>query len=154
VNIFNTDQTNFDIYEQNNIAKITKKFNAGGPDFSDDQLRYNNGGTNPNGFNAHSPNQRFVIFDDVVSFVCDRGSDELLRYATYGLTSDAMGGQPVTEGDFGGGDQVVADDLDTCALSYDPGAATRQGLLQVEIGLTNDGETVELFGQVHVVNAP
>jgi MSHA biogenesis protein MshO len=157
INVFNTRQTDFNIYAKDNIAELTNVKNAG--DCNTNALKYQNDGETP-AFEAHSPNQRFFVFDDVVSFVCDTGTGELYRYSTYGLIKDP---QPLTESAFDSNTdvdrQLVADQLDTnqsdpCVLSYSPGAAKRQGVLQVEIALANDGETVELFGQVHVVNAP
>jgi len=149
INIFNTGQTNFDIYDSDNsgnpdnIAKITVT------DPGDDQLTYDNGGANTPAFNAHSPNQRFFIFDDVVSFVCDGGN--LLRFATYGLQSN----QPTSPSDFPDTTaSLVVDDLSSCQFNYDAGAATRQGLLKVELELKRNNETVELFHQIHVVNVP
>jgi len=142
INIFNTGQTNFDIYDQDNIAKIV------GKDAAANQLTYDNGGANTPAFNAHSPNQRFFVFDDVVSFVCD-GSD-LLRFSAYGLQS----GQPTSPGDFSTDSRLVIDDLTDCAFTYDPGAATRQGLLKVELEISRNNESVQLFHQIHVVNVP
>jgi len=154
MNIFNTGQTDNNVYAGDNIAEIVGVNNPGGPDFTDDQLVFDDNGTDTPTFANHSPQQRFFVFRDVVSFVCDTGSNELLRYSTYGL----MNNQPVTDSEFDStvnvDSNLVADDLSTCNFSYNPGAATRQGLLQIEIGLTRNNETVELFGQVHVVNVP
>jgi len=152
INVFNTGQAKFDIYQsdqpssnnRNNIAKIRDTECDGSPT-SAGQITYENDGDQP-AFNAHSPNQRFFVFDDVVSFVCDGG--DLLRFASYGLNS-SQSTSPT-----GGTERLVIDDLTDCAFTYDPGAATRQGLLKIELKLKRNNEAVELFHQIHVVNVP
>lgn len=143
ISIYNTGQSGLDVYEQESIAAITVK--TTGPD----NVTYDTGGSGP-AFATHSPRQRFFVFHDVASFVCDTGTGRLLRYATYGLQST----QPVADSDFGVTPRRVADDVSACTLQYQPGTATRQGLLTVEIALSRGGETVSLFAQAHVVNAP
>ena len=145
MSIYNTGQSGFDVYDGDNIAAITAVTDNAGTD----QLTFDTGGSGP-AFAAHSPRQRFFVFGDVVSFVCDPGAGVLLRYATYGLQS----AQPVAGGDFATAPDLVADDLSACNLQYQPGTASRQGLLTVEIALTRGGETVDLLAQAHVVNAP
>ncbi len=150
INIFNTGQTNFNIYPEtptdnpDNVAKIV------GTNTSPDQIVYDNNGANNPAFQAHSPNQRFLVFNDVVSFVCDTDSEKLLRYSSYGLSAN----QPVADSDFGGGSAPVADHVTQCAFDYEPGVATRQGLLKIDIRIERGGEAVDLFAQVHVVNGP
>ena len=145
MSIYNTGQSGFDVYDGDNIAAITATTDNAGTD----QLTFDTGGGGP-AFAAHSPRQRFFVFGDVVSFVCEPGSGRLLRYATYGLQS----AQPVADADFGTAPDLVADDLSACTLRYQPGTATRQGLLTIDIALTRGGETVDLLAQAHVVNAP
>lgn len=145
MSVYNTGQSGFDVYERDNIAAITGTTDAAGTD----QLSYDTGAPGP-AFAAHSPRQRFFVFDDVVSFVCDPGAGRLLRYATYGLQST----QPVADGDFGVSAEIVADDLSACSLQYQPGPASRQGLLTIDIELIRGGESVSLFAQAHVVNVP
>jgi MSHA biogenesis protein MshO len=145
LSIFNTGQAGFNVYDEDNIAEVTATVDTAGTD----RLTFDTGGAGP-AFAAHSPRQRFFVFDDVVSFVCDDGDDELLRYATYGLAA----GQQLDDGDLGGNPALLADDVTACEFTYDEGTATRQGLLTIDITLSRGGESVRLLAQAHVVNAP
>ncbi|MDZ7748268.1 MAG: hypothetical protein U5K43_05060 [Halofilum sp. (in: g-proteobacteria)] len=86
ISIYNTGQSGFDVYDGDNVAAITGKTDNAGTD----QLTFDTGGSGP-AFAAHSPRQRFFVFGDVVSFVCDPAAGRLLRYATYGLQAHAAG---------------------------------------------------------------
>lgn len=145
ISIYNTGQSGFDVYAQDNVAAITAKTDNAGSD----QLAYDSGGGGP-AFAAHSPRQRLFVVDDVVSFVCDLGDNRLLRYASYGLRP----AQPLADGDFGVAPALVADAVSACGFSYQAGTASRQGLLTMRLELTRGGETITLHGQAHVVNAP
>lgn len=143
VNIYNTGQTNFDVYDGDNIAKIvTVTDNASG----NDRLEYDNGGTTP-AFRQHSPQQRFFVVDDVVSFICNNGTSRLQRHSGYGL--DAV--QDLTPG---GTTALMGRDVTACDFTYTQGTSSRAGLVTIDITIERDGETVRLFHQVHVMNAP
>lgn len=100
-------------------------------------------------FPFRSPNQRFQIVDTPVSFVCDSAADELRRHDGY-----AIGGAP------GGAGQLLANRIERCRFAYDPGTASRGGLVTVEITVTGQGvlsgadEQVMLLQQVHIPNVP
>jgi MSHA biogenesis protein MshO len=147
VNVFNTGDDQFDVYKGVNIAKIT---NA-----TSDKISYNNDGKNDPAFDAHSPNQRFFVIDDVVSFVCNTTTEELRHRATYGLKEE----QPVKSSKFSdfseGTSRLMARDVQDCSFTYDDTApSTRSGLVTLDITIARDGETVRLLKQVHVLNAP
>lgn len=95
---------------------------------------------------AHSsPQQRFFILDEAVTYACEGGA--LNRYAGYGLTVSQAAppaGSPalVTGGNIG------------CNFSYDPGTSQRAGLVTLQLSLTEADETITLLHQIHVVNAP
>lgn len=145
ISIYNTGQAGLDAYDGDNLAALTGKTDNAGTD----QLAYDTGGAGP-AFAAHSPRQRFFVVDDVVSYVCDLGDNSLWRYATYGLDTD----QPLADGEFGVTPALVADAVSACGFSYQPGTASRQGLLTLRLELTRGGETITLHAQAHVVNAP
>ncbi|MDX1609967.1 MAG: type II secretion system protein [Halofilum sp. (in: g-proteobacteria)] len=138
ISIYNTGQTNFDVYAGDNIAKVVS---AGA-----NSLGYDNGGATP-AFRQHSPQQRFFVIDDVVSFVCDTGSDRMNRHSRYGLN----GTQDLTPG---GTTALMARDVTGCSFTYDQGSSSRAGLVTLNITISRDGETVQLLQQVHVMNAP
>lgn len=136
VSIFNTSQPGFDAYRGQNIAAITG--------VTADGISYDSGGSGP-AFATHSPRQRFFVVADVVSYVCDLDSGRLLRFSGYGL-------QPGTPA-LGTG-RLVAEDVVGCQFAFNPGSASRRGLLTLRIDLGRDGERVFLLTQTQIMNAP
>lgn len=134
--IYNTGQDGFDVYRQQGVAAITA--------VSASSMSYDSDGVSP-AFRAHSPRQRFYVISEVVSYVCEQGS--LWRYSGYGLSNGApdLTGEPRVR---------VAGSVDSCNFSYTPGSATRRGLLTLQLGLSDQGESVTLHAQAQVVNAP
>ena len=92
-----------------------------------------------------SPAQRFFIVDQPVTYACEGG--ELNRYAGYGISTV----QPTSSLT---NPALVSRGISHCQFSYDPGASQRAGLVTLELSLSEEGETITLLHQVHVVNAP
>jgi len=92
-----------------------------------------------------SPVQRFFIVDQPVTYACEGG--ELNRYAGYGISTV----QPTSSLT---NPTLVSRGISSCQFSYDPGASQRAGLVTLELSLSEEGETIILLHQVHVVNAP
>lgn len=141
ISIYNTGQANFDVYNNDNIAEITATPGAGTADPTDDQITYANDGNMP-AFRQHSPRQRFFVIDGVVSYICDGGG--MNRHADYGLNQDPTN-EPA---------RLMARDVTNCNFTYSPGTSMRSGLATIRITISRDGESVSLFHQVHVMNAP
>lgn len=100
----------------------------------------------PFDFASSSPRQRFFIVDQPVTYACEGGV--LNRYDAYPPT--AVQATPPGAGTAA----LVTRNLSSCRFSYDPGASQRAGLVTLEMSLSEDGETITLLHQVHVVNAP
>ena len=94
-----------------------------------------------------SPGQRFHIVDTPVSFVCDTVGQALRRFSDYAIATV----QPVPPA---GSVALLAGRVSACSFSYDPGTATRGGLVTLQLTLTDQGESVTLLQQVHVPNIP
>ena len=92
-----------------------------------------------------SPYQRFFIVDEPVTYACE--GDVLNRYAGYAIASSQPTGSLSSPA-------LVATRIGACHFSYDPGASQRAGLVTLELSLTEEGETVTLLHQIHVVNTP
>jgi MSHA biogenesis protein MshO len=92
-----------------------------------------------------SPNQRFFVVDQPVTYACEGG--RLNRYAGYAINS--IQATPPS-----GSPALVSQGVSSCHFSYDPGANQRAGLVTLRLSLSEDGETITLLHQVHVVNAP
>ena len=123
-------------------------------DGSDDQVQLNpafqftpfNGG-DPSELDQSIQGRRVYLVDGPILYSCNGG--RLERYTGYTLSMAAS--VPVD-----GASATVADHVD-CAnttFTYQPGNAQRSGLATLKITLSDDGETVTLLHQVHVVNVP
>lgn len=95
-----------------------------------------------------SPYQRFFLVDTPVSYVCDTNAGTLTRHAGYAI-SDAHGYPPA-----GGTSAVMTRYVTGCSFSYSAGTFERAGLVTMRLQLGDEGETITLFQQVHVDNAP
>ena len=107
-------------------------------------------------YTAKLSSQRFDVVD---------GTQQAVTYACEGVGTDAAGngtGQLVRhwgygfDGDFSAAPEshaVLADRVSACALTYAP-ANQRFGLLSVSLTLTSENESVSLYNEIHVNNAP
>jgi MSHA biogenesis protein MshO len=109
-------------------------------------------GTNP--FAAQvpplpSPSARFQVVpanEQAVTFMCATSLPaDLRRFSGYGF--NAAQAAP------GGNSALLAGGV-TCNVTYAANATGRNGILYVNLTLTRGGESVTLFNQIHVDNAP
>jgi MSHA biogenesis protein MshO len=49
---------------------------------------------------------------------------------------------------------VLAQNVSTCSFVYDGSSLQRNAMVQVTLGMTRNGETVNLYHEVHVDNTP
>lgn len=99
-------------------------------------------------FPFRSPSNRFQIVDRnelVVRYTCTGG--ELRRFSGCTLANPSVCGAGVL---LAGGHTTTA----ACTIDYASAATGRNGLLYISLTLTHSGESVTLFNQVHVDNAP
>lgn len=90
-----------------------------------------------------SPQRRFYLADQIVGYRCDTAAGQLLRF-TRSLRTPA----------FDGSSAVQASHVTACSMQYQAGSTQRAGLVTLHLQLTLEGESIELFQQVHVDNAP
>ena len=138
LSVFNTGQPGFNAYAGDNLAAITTA--------TPGSISYDRGASGP-AFATHSPQQRFFVTANVVSYVCDPTSGQLRRHAGYGLS-------PVAPSLPAGGGELVVDQVADCQFSYSAGTATRRGLVSLRLDLDDDGERVFLLVQAQVLNTP
>ena len=106
---------------------------------------------------AELPSQRFDVVDgaqQAVTYACENlgvangdGTGQLTRYAGYGFNA-AQVNPPV-----GGTSAILADRVSGCAIVYDL-PSQRFGLVSVRLTLTRGDESVSLYNEIHVNNAP
>jgi len=104
---------------------------------------------------AQLDSQRFQIVDataQAVTYSCEgadtdangNGKGQLKRYSGYGF-----GGPPI-----GSTVPIIANNISTCSFAYAVGANQHDGLVGLSLQITQSGETVSLYEEVHVNNAP
>jgi MSHA biogenesis protein MshO len=100
-------------------------------------------------FPMASPGRRFQVVDYPVTYACEGGV--LRRYWGYAFSA-AQVTPPA-----GGSSALLATNVDGtgCNFSYVPDSATaRTGVVTLTLQITERGESVRLFQQVHVSNMP
>jgi len=96
-----------------------------------------------------SPGRRFHVVQYPVTYACNPVSGELRRYWGYAVAA----AQPTPPA--GGNNALLATNLSDCNFTYQANPATqRNGIVSLNLKVTQAGETVSLFQQVHVVNVP
>ncbi len=99
-------------------------------------------------FPLQSPNQRFFLASDPISYICS--GQTLTRYAGYGFQPN----QPTASSFSSSSGALMTNHVSGCSFAYDPGTAQRGGLVTVRLTLADSGESVRLLYQFHVENAP
>jgi MSHA biogenesis protein MshO len=107
--------------------------------------------TAPKQFPYQSPGKRFQVVEHAVTYACDPlpgGAGELRRHWSYGIVDP----QPTT---FGGSSALLASNITGCGFTYTTsGPTARTGVVALNLQISDGGETVWLFQQAHVSNAP
>lgn len=105
----------------------------------------------PKRFPFESPGKRFHVVSGPVSYSCagvgannGTGTGTLTRYWGY-APSD-----PPTSGN----SALLADKVSACSFVYEQGATARSGLVSMQLQITEAGEAVSLYHEVHVPNVP
>lgn len=103
-------------------------------------------------FPVASPGNRFFIVNERVTYECNPTAGVLRRYSGYGMPP-AGGAQPTPP--VGVTPTILANRVSGCTITYDGYVAnTRSGVVSMALGLSEQGEAVSLFHQVHVSNVP
>jgi len=98
-----------------------------------------------------SPGKRFQVVQYAVTYACNPtpGTAELRRYWNYGIVD------PQQTPPAGGSNALLASSVAACSFTYaTSGAAQREGVLTLTLQIAQSGESIQLFQQVHVSNAP
>ena len=100
-------------------------------------------------FPFESPNARFQIVHEQVRYICDPVAQTLKRYSFAGNAIVA----PSATVPAGG--VLLATNVNSCSFSYDAFVvAQRSGLVTMNLGITENNETVTLYSAAHVSNEP
>jgi MSHA biogenesis protein MshO len=100
-------------------------------------------------FPFDSPSHRFQIIQTPVTYACNPTTGTLTRYWNYPISTN----QPTSFAS--GSSALLAKNVSLCSFSYDQQVITqRAGLVAISLQLTQNGESVNLYDEVHVSNAP
>jgi len=114
-------------------------------------------GANQTVFSSQTPplpssNDRFQVVPGsvrAVTYICPKQlSGNVTRYWNYGFNANQSLAIPAT------GSSSILTGNATCTVDYSAAAIGRNGILYVQFTLTNNGESVSLFQQIHVDNSP
>lgn len=96
-----------------------------------------------------SPARRFQVVRQAVTYACNPGTGELRRYWGYTVAA-SQPAPPVTSNT-----AILAQNVTACEIRYEASPVTqRTGVVSIRLTLSQAGDTVSLFQQTHVVNAP
>lgn len=94
-----------------------------------------------------SASRRFQVMEGPVSYTCP-GNGQLQRLSGYGIR------QHISEAIAGGSTALLANRVTGCTFTYQSGAFERWGVVGLTLTLTIAGESVTLYHEVHIDNAP
>jgi MSHA biogenesis protein MshO len=102
----------------------------------------------PTTFTLASPSNRFHVVLDPVTYACDPASGQLLRYSGYSMAAT----QPTPPA---GTPALVLENVSACNITYNPNAISQRiGVVSIALARTVAGESVQLYQDVRVDNAP
>jgi MSHA biogenesis protein MshO len=143
--IYNLGIPGADAYEGNNAATHNRRAFNGAPG-----TLQNVAFTPATPFPFESPGNRFHVVNTPVTYICNAGV--LWRYWGYPIPPN----QPATIAALNALNPASARLAEgaTCFFTYSPGISQRSDLVAIQLTLTQDGETVNLYQEVHVSNVP
>ena len=114
--------------------------------------------TSSNALPFDSPGHRFHVISAPVTYACD-GAGTLWRYWGYAIRPLHADTDSIPKLDaliaVQGARARLATYVSSCRFSYDAFVvAQRSGLVTINLGITEEGETVTLYSAVHVSNQP
>ena len=104
-------------------------------------------------FLLRSPRQKVYVIESPVSYICDLTGETITRYGSYNINAiqpTDPGVAPLSTA----ASALVTNRVEACEFLYDPGTPSRAGLLTIALTLSEAGEQIRLFQQVHVNNTP
>jgi MSHA biogenesis protein MshO len=104
-------------------------------------------------FPLESPGSRFQVVEGPLSYACDPATGTLWRYWGYAIQA-AQPNAAALPGLAGAQSARLATRLTGCAIRYVEGVTERSGLVEMQLTLSQSGETVTLVHEVHVSNVP
>lgn len=97
-----------------------------------------------------SPGKRFHVVQHPVTYHCDLATGVLRRYWGYAIQLSPQPTPPA-----GGSSALLASRVSGCSFAYSTSGSTqRTGVVSLTLQISDGGETIRVFQQVHVSNVP
>ena len=97
-----------------------------------------------------SPGKRFHVVQNAVTYHCDLATGVIRRYWGYAIQLTPRRTPPA-----GGSNALLATQISGCSFAYTASGSTqRTGVVSLTLQISDGGETVRVFQQVHVGNVP
>ena len=106
----------------------------------------------PKQFRFESPDARFQIVEGPVSYACDPATGALTRYSSYAV--DPVQQSAASLAASSAARALAASNVMACSFTYTPGVTARSGVVTLSLKITLSGESVQLYQEAHVSNAP
>ena len=139
--VYNLGISGADVYEGNTAATHNRREVSGA---GANSVSITSGNALP----FDSPGHRFHVVTSLVRYVCAPDAANptlgtLTRYSGYGWAAPSGTGN------------LLAKNVSSCKFSYDAFVvAQRSGLVTINLGISEEGETVTLYSAAHVSNQP
>ena len=103
-----------------------------------------------------SPGKRFQVVQHPVTYACDPGVGTLRRIAGYAIQVAQPNNVAAAPLSTAPSNALLASSITGCSFSYVTagGATQRAGVVSLTLQVQQAGESVRLFQQAHVNNAP
>ncbi len=105
-------------------------------------------------FAFESPQKRFYLVGQALSYICDLANERIVKYEGYDFEASQandIGNAPLSGATL---KSTLIENVSACSFDYAAGNAQRAGLLTITLTVSESGEKVTLIHQVHVDNAP
>lgn len=142
--IFNMGQSGADVYDG------TSRRIVAAPVGIVSNVTFTSSGTQ---FPYSSPGSRFQVVSTAVTYACD-GVGNLWRYSNYAIQNPQPTSISALNSLVSVTKALIASNVTTCSITYTSGVLERNGLVSINLAITEQGETVTLLHQVNVINTP
>lgn len=140
VSVYNAGDVLSDVYNGTNRAQITSS--AGST---------TNISIFPKHFPLQDPGERFFVTKQPQAYICDKSTKTITKYWDYNFIASYPSVGTLNSYK-SGSSALVANNVEDCTFSYLQGSSARNALLGAQIKLSDEQQSVSLYGETHVVN--
>lgn len=140
VSVYNVGDPLSDIYAGTNRTQITSVAGSS-----------SSVNISPKHFPLQDPGERFFVTKQPQAYICDKATKTITKYWDYGFIA-AYPSSGTLNTYKSGSSALVAKNVEDCTFSYLQGSSSRHALLGALIKLSDEQQSVSLYGETHVIN--